>query len=181
MRIRMRFHLPSFVRAESSLETVPRIVVLGIGNILLADEGVGVRALELVREGDAEGDLILVDGGTLGIALLEFVENADGLIVIDAARLDRKPGSVNCYRNEEMDGLLCSRLRTVHELGLKDLLDMARVSGTLPPRRALIAVEPEVIDWGTTLSPVVEGALVQVSEFVHDTAAQWRSAAGGLS
>jgi hydrogenase maturation protease len=163
------------------MKSAPRIVVLGIGNILLADEGVGVRALELVRESDEAGDLILLDGGTLGIALLEFVEDADGLIVIDAARLDRKPGCVDCYRDEAMDGLLCSRLRTVHELGLKDLLDMARVSGTLPPRRALIAVEPAVIDWGMTLSPAVEDALVQVSALVHDTAAQWRSAAGELS
>lgn len=163
------------MRAES------RIVVLGIGNVLLADEGVGVRALELVRESDVEGDLILVDGGTLGIALLEFVENADGLIVIDAARLDRKPGSVDCFRNEAMDGLLRSRLRTVHELGLKDLLDMARVSGTLPARRALIAVEPEVIDWRMTLSPAVEDALIKVNEMVQDTATQWRSAAAGLS
>lgn len=163
------------MRAES------RIVVLGIGNVLLADEGVGVRALELVRESDVEGDLILVDGGTLGIALLEFVENADGLIVIDAARLDRKPGSVDCFRNEAMDGLLRLRLRTVHELGLKDLLDMARVSGTLPARRALIAVEPEVIDWRMTLSPAVEDALFKVNEMVHDTATQWRSAAAGLS
>ena len=163
------------------MKSVPRIVVLGIGNILLADEGVGVRALELVRESDDEGDLILVDGGTLGIALLELVENADGLIVIDAARLDRKPGSVDCYRDEAMDGLLCSRLRTVHELGLKDLLDMARVSGALPPRRALIAVEPAVIDWGMKLSPAVEGALAQVSQLVHGTAAQWRLAAGDVS
>ena len=163
------------------MKSVPRIVVLGIGNILLTDEGVGVQALALLREDDAEHDLDLVDGGTLGIALLDFIERADGLIVIDAARLDRKPGSVDCYRDEEMDGLLRTRLRTVHELGLKDLLDMARVNGTLPPRRALIAVEPAVVDWGMTLSPTVEGALVQVSELVRGTAEQWRSAEGELS
>lgn len=160
------------------MKRVPRIVVLGIGNILLSDEGVGVRAVAILRAGDGTGVLDLVDGGTLGIALLDFIENADGLIVIDAARLDRKPGSVDCFRNEEMDGLLRSRLRTVHELGLKDLLDMARVSGTLPPRRALIAVEPAIIDWGMTLSPAVEDALVEVSKLVHGTAEQWRSAAG---
>lgn len=152
----------------------PRIVVLGIGNILLADEGVGIQALAQVREDDPQHDLILVDGGTLGIALLERLESADGLIVIDAARLSLVPGSVRRYCDAAMDELLRSPIRTVHELGLKDLLDMARVTGTLPPRRALIAVEPARIDWGTALSPVVTAALVQVSRLVHETAAQWK-------
>lgn len=75
-----------------------------------------------------------------------------------------------------MDGLLRSRIRTVHELGLKDLLDMARVSGTLPTRRALIAVEPACVDWGTALSPVVDVALRRVSAMVIQTAARWKAA-----
>jgi hydrogenase maturation protease len=158
------------------MQTPPRILVLGIGNTLLADEGVGVRALARVREGSLDPDLVIVDGGTLGLALLGCVEGADGLIVIDAARLELEPGSVRCYYDAGIDALLCSRLRTVHELGLKDLLDMARLSGTLPARRALITVEPACIDWETALSPVVEAALGEVSALVNETAAQWKTA-----
>lgn len=168
------------MRADSSIER-PRIVVLGIGNVLLTDEGVGVHALARVRAQDEREELIVVDGGTLGLALLEFVASADGLIVIDAARLDRVPGTVDCFRDEAMDRLLCSRLRTVHELGLKDLLDMARAGGELPPRRALIAVEPAVVEWGTALSPAVQGALPHVGDLVRDTAAEWRAAAGSAA
>lgn len=158
-----------------------RIVVLGIGNVLLTDEGVGVHALARVREQAEMDELVVVDGGTLGLALLEFVANADGLIVIDAARLDRVPGSVDCYRDDAMDRLLCSRLRTVHELGLKDLLDMARAGDALPPRRALIAVEPAVVEWGTTLSPAVQGVLPRVGDLVRDTVAEWRATASAAA
>ena len=157
------------------MQTPHRIIVLGIGNTLLADEGVGVRALACVREGRLDPDLVLVDGGTLGLALLGCVEGADGLIVIDAARLDLAPGSVRCYCDAAIDALLSSRIRTVHELGLKDLLDMARLSGTLPPRRALITVEPACIDWETALSPVVEAALGEVSAMVNETVARWKA------
>lgn len=153
----------------------PRIVVLGIGNALLTDEGVGVHALARVRVEDERNELTVVDGGTLGPALLEFVTSADCLIVIDAARLDRAPGTVDCFREEAMDCLLRSRLRTVHELGLKDLLDMARAIGALPSRRALIAVEPAVIDWGTELSPAVQTTLPIIADLVRGTASGWRA------
>lgn len=150
-----------------------RIVVLGIGNTLLTDEGVGVHALARLRADCSADQLSLVDGGTLGLALLEYVERADGLIVIDAARLGLVPGSVRRYGAAEIDGMLRSGIRTVHELGLKELLDMARLNGTMPPRRALIAVEPACIDWGTALSPAVEAALSAVGDLVIDTAAAW--------
>lgn len=156
---------------------VPRIVVLGIGNTLLADEGVGVQALARLREDGADEGLVLVDGGTLGLALLEYVEGADGLIVIDAARLDLAPGSVRRYCDAALDALLRSRIRTVHELGLKDLLDMARVNGALPARRALITVEPARVDWDTALSPVVAAALPEIGRLVRETGAEWKLAA----
>ena len=117
----------------------PHIVVLGIGNTLLADEGIGVQAVAHLRREPAPRGLRLVDGGTLGLALLEFVESADGLIVVDAARLGLVPGSVRRYDDAAIDSLLRGGIRTVHELGLKELFDMARLNGTLPARRAPVS------------------------------------------
>lgn len=156
------------------MHAAPHIVVLGIGNNLLADEGIGFHAVNRLRAAGAGEQLKLVDGGTLGPALLDFLEHADGLIVIDAARLGLQPGAVKCFSETEMDALLRSGIRTVHELGLKDLLDMARLSGTLPPRRALIAVEPACIEWGTALSPPVAVSLDRIVALVRETAVQWR-------
>ena len=153
------------------------IAVLGIGNILLTDEGVGVHAVNRFRAVHAGASLRLIDGGTLGPALLDCLDGADGLIVIDAARLGLPPGSVRCFHENAWDALSRSGSRTVHELGLKDLLDIARLSGTLPSRRALIAVEPACIDWGTALSPSVAASLDRVVAMVSDLAEQWRTVA----
>lgn len=159
------------------MHAAPHIVVLGIGNNLLADEGIGFHAVNRLYAAGMDEELMLVDGGTLGPALLEFLEHADGLIVIDAARLGLQPGAVKCCSDAEMDAMLQSGIRTVHELGLKDLLDVARLSGTLPPRRALIAVEPARIEWGTTLSSPVAGSLDRIVALVRELAAQWRQGA----
>jgi hydrogenase maturation protease len=141
-----------------------RIVVLGIGNTLLTDEGLGPQAVERLRH-QASTHLELVDGGTLSYSLVPVVAEADALIVIDAARLGLPPG---------LDRLLRSRLVTAHEVGLKELFDMARLSGHLPRLRALIAVEPEVIDWGMALSPKVEVAMERVLLLVQATAHRWQ-------
>jgi hydrogenase maturation protease len=130
-----------------------RIVVLGIGNTLLTDEGLGPQAVERLRH-QASTHLELVDGGTLSYSLVPVVAEADALIVIDAARLGLPPGTVRRFTGVRLDRLLRSRLVTAHEVGLKELFDMARLSGHLPRLRALIAVEPEVIDWGMRSFPL---------------------------
>jgi len=152
----------------------PRIVVLGIGNTLLTDEGLGPQAVERLRH-QASTHLELLDGGTLSYSLVPVVEEADALIVIDAARLGLPPGTVRRFTGVRLDRLLRSRLVTAHEVGLKELFDMARLSGHLPRLRALIAVEPDVIDWGMALSPKVDAAMERVILLVQATAHRWQS------
>lgn len=149
------------------------VVILGIGNVLLADEGVGPQAIARLRCEMLGESAELVDGGTLGLALLDVVESAERLIVIDAARLGRAAGSVRCFEGAAIDELLRARFHTVHELGLKDLIDMARLNGRLPQRRCLIAVEPAQVDWATELSPQVKNALDEVCTRVRETMARW--------
>lgn len=149
---------------------------MGIGNTLLSDEGVGVHAIEHLRnDPDTEPALALVDGGTLSFSLLPLLLEADALIVIDAAQLNLAPGAVRRFTGPRMDRLVRGGIRTVHEVGLKELLDMARLEGRLPRRRAVIAVQPATLDWGMALTPPVAATLVPVSLMVHRIAQRWRA------
>ena len=129
-----------------SIETV---LILGIGNTLLSDEGVGVHLVERMRErvGELSG-VEYLDGGTLSFTLAEPIARADGLIVVDAARMDTPPGTLKVFHGEAMDRYLSGNRVSVHEVSLSDLLDIARLSETLPRRRCLIGIEPESLEWG---------------------------------
>jgi hydrogenase maturation protease len=141
-----------------------RLLVLGIGNVLLRDDGVGIRVLRaLEREFESDARLRFVDGGTIGFMLAAIIERTPELLVIDAARMTEAPGSVRCFEDSAMDRFLRGRSSSVHEIGLRDLLDMARLTGSSPRRRALIGVEPAAIEIGDGLSSEVEqGATVAV-------------------
>lgn len=142
--------------------------MLGIGNTLLTDEGAGVHALEALRATYPQPeDVTYLDGGTLSFTLAGEVEDADNLIVIDAAQLKREPGAVACMTNEAMDEFLGSCKRSVHEVGLLDLLDIARLTDSLPSKRALVAIQPDKIDWGEQpTKPVAEAIPTAVNHVI---------------
>lgn len=149
-------------------------LVLGIGNTLLSDEGIGVHVIQnLARRYGEKSDAVFLDGGTLSFILAEPIAENDNLIVVDAARLGEPAGTVRCFEGVDMDRYLTGNRHSVHEVGLTDLLDIARLSGTFPKRRALIGVEPHFLDWGEELSPqvapAVQVAAKRVLEFLH----QW--------
>jgi len=153
----------------------PPTLVLGFGNVLLRDDGTGVRLVELLRSGLGTDAAEFVDGGTLSFSLLNYVEATDSMLVIDAADLNDIPGAVRLFEGVSMDEFLQStRRRTVHEVGLIDLLDMARLQGCLPSRRALLCIQPQRVDWGETLSAAVEEALPKAARQARDTLRRWR-------
>lgn len=149
-----------------------KILVLAIGNKLLRDEGVGLHVLEALESTyPATADITYLDGGTLSFTLAEQVAEHEGLIVLDAAQLASTAGSLRCLVNEDMDQFLGTCKRSVHEVGLLDLLDIARLTGSLPQQRALIGIQPLMIEWGDNLSePVaqtVPQAVQQAQELLH--------------
>ncbi len=126
-------------------------VVLGLGNILLRDDGAGVHAAEaLAQRLQSPPGIRILDAGTLSFTLLPYFEEADNLIVFDAAEIGAAPGTVRCLENESMDAFLDdgTRRRSVHEVGLADLLGMARLEDALPARRALICIQAADLSWG---------------------------------
>ena len=140
-----------------SLETV---LILGIGNTLLSDEGIGVHLVRRMQQkvGEIPG-VTYLDGGTLSFTLAEPIAASQGLIVVDAARMKLPPGTLKVFHNEQMDSYLHGNRSTVHEVSLGDLLDIARLSETLPSTRCLVGIEPQNLDWGESLSELVEPAV----------------------
>ena len=150
------------------------ILVLGVGNTLLSDEGVGIHALtRLQHRYPSLPDVRYLDGGTLSFTLAGPLQDADNLIVFDAANFDAKPGAVRCMVDDRMDGFLNTAKHSAHEVGLLDLMDIARLTNTLPVRRALIAIQPEIIDWGSTLSDSVDRAVNRAVKLAYALIKQW--------
>jgi hydrogenase maturation protease len=149
--------------------------VLGFGNVLLSDDGAGVRLVELLRLQLGADTAQFIDGGTLSFSLLSYVEATDAMLVIDAADLNSAPGTIDLLEGEAMDEFLrSSRRRTVHEVGLIDLLDMARLQGCLPDRRALLCIQPGRIDWCEALSSPVAEALPGAARLAGATLQRWQ-------
>ncbi len=144
------------------------ILVLGIGNVLLTDEGIGVRALkELERRYIFPANVELLDGGTAGIELLRHIRNRDCLIIIDAMTWDQKPGTVGRVEGKDVPAAFRTRI-SPHQLGLSDLLAAAMLTGELPKSLVLFGVEPESIDIGLDLTDTVEASVDKLVEAVAD-------------
>ena len=140
--------------------SIQNVLILGIGNTLLTDEGIGVHLVERMQRevGDIDG-VEYIDGGTLSFTLAEPIARADGLIVVDAARMGASPGTLKVFHNDEMDRYLKGNRSSVHEVSLSDLMDIARLSESLPPQRCLVGIEPESLDWGEKPSETVDPAI----------------------
>ncbi|MBW8328914.1 MAG: HyaD/HybD family hydrogenase maturation endopeptidase [Thiobacillus sp.] len=137
-----------------------KTLVLGIGNTLLTDEGIGIHVLQALEPELANWpDVTLLDGGTLSFTLAGPIEDADALIVVDAANIKNKAGEWALLEGEEMDAFLMSnRKASVHEVGLTDLRAIALLAGHWPEKRAMLAIRPDVVDWGEQPTPAVAAA-----------------------
>ena len=135
-----------------------KTVVLGLGNVLHADDGAGPHAIRRLRD-DARvpADVSLVEGGTLGLELLPYVWDCSRLIVIDAVDVGAVPGAVVRMTDEELNLLPGSS--SVHQLGVSDLLVALRVLAERRPDVVLLGVQPGNTDWSTELSAAVAGAM----------------------
>jgi hydrogenase maturation protease len=153
-----------------------RTLILGLGNTLLADEGIGIHALYALQSLHADlADVEFLDGGTLSFTLAGPIEDADRLIVIDAAQLYAEPGTVQVFVDDDMDRYLGSNnQRSVHEVGLIDLMIIARLTYHLPQRRALIGIQPRDIDWGDQPSAPVAAAIPKVCDLARELIRSWQ-------
>jgi len=143
-----------------------KTVVLGLGNLLLGDEGAGVRVIELLRRSGRLENVELVDGGTSGFGLLEFFAKADLLVVVDAARDGRPPGTV--ARVSPVFDPAYPPVLMPHDIGLKDLLDAATVLGKRPEVVLFTISVAETERLTLDLSPPVDQGIRNAADLITD-------------
>ncbi|HSO81651.1 HyaD/HybD family hydrogenase maturation endopeptidase [Thiocapsa sp.] len=152
----------------------PTTLILGLGNVLMTDEAVGAEVVRrLEQESDPDASLVFIDGGTLSFTLALPIGDCPRLIVVDAAAMGEPPGSVRVFEGEAMDRQLSVNAKTVHEVSLSDLMDIARLTDTLPLQRALVGIEPEFVGWGDRLTPAVEAAIPEAIARIRALVDRW--------
>ena len=125
----------------------PEVLILGIGNLLWADEGFGVRAVEeMHRHWEVPDNVTLMDGGTQGIYLVQHVRDADVLIVFDAVDYGLPPGTLKRVEDDDVPQFLGCKKISLHQTGFQEVLAMAEMMGDAPERLLLIGVQPEELD-----------------------------------
>jgi hydrogenase maturation protease len=139
-------------------------LVIGIGNVLLQDEGVGIHlVLELERQVadrwlDVPPGTRFVDGGTLGLELLPMIAGASTLVLVDAVNLGLPPGSVAVLRGDAIEGTLTGHV-SPHQVGVADLVAAARLTGVMPEASSLVGIQPAAIEIGLDLTSAVDAAV----------------------
>ncbi len=143
-------------------DRAPRVVVLGVGNVLMSDEGVGVHCVSALEAGYSFPPSVrCVDGGTSTQVLLDDLEDLDYLIIIDAVSAGARPGSFVRLEGDEVPHAFTTKL-SPHQIGIADLLATLSFIGRAPRRVVLLGVEPERLAFDLELSPVVAGGLPEL-------------------
>ncbi len=141
----------------------PKYVVLGLGNILHSDDGVGPQAIERMRsDARVPEDVALIEGGTLGLELLPYIWDCSYLLVLDAVDIGQPPGTLVRMSSQELQTL--PGKGSVHQLGVADLLVALRVLARRQPTVVLLGVQPATTEWGTELSPAVGAVMGSLIE-----------------
>jgi len=155
-----------------------KVLVMGIGNTLLQDDGVGVHVTELFKASrQPDPNMEILDGGTIGLSLLPEIEDADAVVIVDASEIGEQPGTMRIFRNQEIDQQLSGKRRSVHEVALYDLFSAAAIRGRSPDQRVLIAIQPASTDWGLEPTSEVSAAIPLACEALTSLTRDWQNAA----
>ena len=153
-----------FSMSRSNDEPSPRILVIGIGNLLLGDEGIGIHVVQALHEISLPEDVKIIDGGT-SPDLIAYSSAGDKLIIIDAAKAGGEPGTI--YRFQPRDiASDNTEIISAHELGVEQSLKLLSLTGNEPGEIVIIGVEPREIDWGTELSAELQLKVPAIVEVV---------------
>jgi hydrogenase maturation protease len=153
----------------------PRILVLGIGNLLWADEGFGVRCVEALNEAwSFPPQVTLMDGGTQGLYLLPYVQEADCLLVFDAVDYGDTPGTLREVTGDKVPRFMGAKKMSLHQTGFQEVLAAADLTGKLPRELVLIGVQPEELeDYGGSLRDVVKSRMPAALALALAWLARW--------
>jgi hydrogenase maturation protease len=150
-----------------------KTLVLGLGNTLLQDDGLGIRAVErLMAEYDLPAEVEVLDGGVMGLDLLSRLEDVTALLIVDAVKAGLPPGTPIRLAGDAIPTALAQKM-SMHQAGIQDLLAVSAFRGTLPQRVVLHGLEPEIISWGTELSPNIAPQIDKLVDSVVQELRDW--------
>lgn len=157
------------------MQESPRVLILGIGNLLWADEGFGIRAIEVLHQHhEFPENIKVLDGGTQGIYLVQHVRDADILVVFDAVDYGLPPGTLKLIEGDDVPKFLGVKKISLHQTGFQEVLAMAEMLGDYPEHLYLVGVQPvELDDFGGSLrdevkaqiTPAIDAALAYLAKF----------------
>lgn len=151
---------------DAAMTAASHCLVLGIGNILMSDDGVGSMLVrELSETASFPDGVTCIDGGTLGLDLLSHLEGTTKLVVVDAINTGANPGTLVRLEGEEVAFALSTKV-SPHQIGFKDLLAVAELMGYKPMETVLLGIQPENLSLGTELSPSVAARYNELKQLV---------------
>ncbi len=147
-------------------------LVLGLGNLLLSDDGLGVHAIDRLRKDPrVDSSVTLLDGGTQGLSLMPHLSGFPRLLVIDALDVGEAPGTLVRFEGKALDGL--PGKATVHQLGFADLMIAMKLLGESPEEVVVLGAQPLSTEWGVELTPPVQNALLSLLDLVIEQLRSW--------
>lgn len=150
-----------------------KIAVIGLGNILLKDEGVGVHAANTLKEKCSFPEGVeVIDGGTLGLDLLPLIEGKDKVLIIDAVDFRKEPGYIGVIDDDDIPSTLFAKL-SVHHIGLSDVLYAAKLMDAMPSRIRLIGVQPLSLEVGLDMTDCISGKINDVIDKIIESLKEW--------
>jgi hydrogenase maturation protease len=151
-----------------------KVGVMGVGNVLLRDEGFGVKLLYLLKaKYDFPENVVLIDGGTAGIFLSPEIDYLEKLLIIDVVKAEGEPGEVKLYEKEDFFIDKLPLKLSPHQLGLQEVLLLNEIKGTCPEEVRLIGIIPKSVETGPGLTPELERKLPEVEKMVIETLKEW--------
>ncbi|MEW6213906.1 MAG: HyaD/HybD family hydrogenase maturation endopeptidase [Nitrospirota bacterium] len=151
-----------------------KIIILGVGNLLLSDEGVGVHVANELMKMDLPPEVVVVEGGTEGFRLLNVIAEADRLIVVDAVRGGGVPGSIYRFDIEDVRNCPAGFKTSVHQIGILEVINLSGLVGKTP-QTTIIGVEPKSLKMGMDLSPEIKAKIPRIIELIQDELKQFQN------
>jgi hydrogenase maturation protease len=142
-----------------------KIVVIGIGNLLLMDEGIGVHTINELEKHDLPRNIEIYDGGTGGFKLIDLMHGAARVIFIDAVETGKAPGTVTIFSPEDVHSIYNKKKYSLHDTDLMEVIKMAEMLGD-PPRIEIVGIQPKTISYGTTLSKELTDSMPNIIKTV---------------
>ena len=143
----------------------PKIMVMGVGNILLSDEGLGVRFLDELAKISLPANVELLEGGTAGLELVHLIQEVDFLIIVDAIDAKDEPGALFRFHPGDIKVFPEQYEVSFHQIGIIEVLAMANVLGQAP-KTLIFGIQPKSLEWRLDISPEIQALFPRLTEFV---------------